>query len=90
MITSLTNPTVKRIKRLVVDRRFRKREQAYIVEGVRWLRDLLAMGQAPQTVCYTERWQTEPLLAQIAGHKLLVSDAVMAGMSDVETPSGVL
>lgn len=61
-----------------------------MVEGIRWLRDLVAMEQTPQVVCFTERWHDDSLLAQTNARKLLVSDSVMAAMSDVETPSGIL
>ena len=90
MITSTTNPKVKRVKRLQTDRRFRKRERAYVVEGIRWLRDLQAMAQLPTLICYTARWEADPLIVQSTAPKVMVSDAVMAEMSDVETPPGVL
>ena len=90
MITSTTNNRVKMVRHLQNDRRFRSREQAFVAEGVRWLRDLHANQLVPQTLFYTEQWADEPLVRAQEGLCLSVSDAVMAHMSDVETPSGLL
>jgi TrmH family RNA methyltransferase len=90
MITSTTNNRVKMVRHLQSDRRYRTREQAFVVEGLRWLRDLHANGIVPQTLFFTEQWATDALIERCEGLCLPVSDAVMAHMSDVETPSGLL
>jgi TrmH family RNA methyltransferase len=90
MITSITNNRVKMVRHLQSKRRFRIREQAFVAEGLRWLRDLDANQMVPDMLFYTESWADEPLVKACAGLCLAVSETVMAHMSDVETPSGLL
>jgi TrmH family RNA methyltransferase len=97
MIESTANPSVKYVRRLQADRRFRQREQAYVVEGTRWLADLLSKAGAVREVFYTTAWHDRPehadLLAQLAQSTVQprpVSETVMAAMSDTVTPAGVL
>lgn len=92
MITSMTNTKVRYVRRLQHDRRFRDGEQAFVVEGSRWLNDALQHGVAPTAVFYTEAWAAqEPTVAEALGARgLPVEAAVMAHMSDLETPPGVL
>jgi RNA methyltransferase, TrmH family len=94
MITSVSNNKVKYVARLQSDRRFRAREGAYVVEGTRWMAEVVQRQLAPLALYYTGEWQRKPghnqILQQLAGLVQEVSDAVMAAMSDTETPSGVL
>jgi TrmH family RNA methyltransferase len=90
MIASLTNPKVRTVRRLQNDRRFREAEQAYVIEGIRWLEDALAHGAVPSAVFYTEAWRDNPVLEPLGGRAHLVEPAVMTHMSDLETPPGVL
>jgi TrmH family RNA methyltransferase len=98
MIHSQTNPKVKFVSRLQADRRFRQREQAFVIEGTRWLGELIQQAVPPQLVFYTRDWskvaahadmlrQLDDLM-QHPAH--LVSDDVMASMSDTITPAGIL
>ena len=57
MITSVQNPTVKFVRRLQMEKRFRRRENAFVVEGTRWLNELVALSHTLQFVFYTEAWQ---------------------------------
>ncbi|GAB4271916.1 MAG: RNA methyltransferase [Candidatus Promineifilaceae bacterium] len=94
MITSPTNAKVKYVRRLQSDRRFRMRENCFVVEGSRWLGDLAAMSHPCQLVLYTHSWrETEgnnDILQQLGAPSQAVSDEVMALMSDTVTPPGVL
>lgn len=94
MITSTSNSKVKYVRRLQVDRRFREREQAFVVEGTRWLSELLPLAYPPQLILYTNAWcdkrEHTSILQQLDGPAQPVSEEVMAGMSDTETPPGVL
>jgi TrmH family RNA methyltransferase len=94
MITSRTNSRVKYVRRLQADRRFRYREQAFVVEGARWLSELARSAASPREVYCTIEWQesaaNEALLARLAVPVTPVDPAVMAEMSDTETASGVL
>lgn len=92
MITSLTNPKVKYVRRLIAERRFRMREQAYVVEGTRWLTEFLDSQQSPSLVLHTAVWQNNhaSILQQLNAPSQIVSEEVMTAISDTETPSGVL
>lgn len=106
MITSTSNSKVKYVRRLQADRRFREREQAFVVEGTRWLSELIPPAHRPQLILYTNAWHNKPehtsillqldepaqavVPAQAAVPAQAVSEEVMASMSDTETPPGVL
>lgn len=97
MITSLSNAKVKYVRRLQTDRRFRSREQLFVVEGTRWLNELVTMAHPPEQLFYTERWLETAVHAQILQQlialgqsPLPVSEEVLQAMSDTETPAGVL
>jgi TrmH family RNA methyltransferase len=98
MITSLSNAKVKLVRRLQSDGRFREREKQYVVEGSRWLTELVAMARLPEQLFYTERWLETAVHAQILQQltslgqfsALPVSEAVMQAMSDTSSPAGIL
>lgn len=94
MITSLTNDKVKTVRRLQRDKRFRQRERAFVMEGVRWLAEFTRLAHSPRLILYTAAWRDQEdhaaILHQVAAPAQAVSEEVMAAMSDVETPPGVL
>lgn len=94
MITSTSNSKVKRVRRLQADRKQREREGAFVIEGTRWLDEVVQWTHTPEFVFYTESWREKSehnqILLQVTGPTQLVSEEVMAAMSDTETPAGVL
>lgn len=94
MISSLVNAKVKQVRRLQSDRRFRAREKAFVVEGTRWLAELVQWARSPQIIFYTEDWLGTPahrdILQQLDAPAQPVTDGVMAAMSATSTPPGVL
>jgi len=94
MISSLSNPKVKYVRRLQADRRFRHRQQAFVVEGTRWLKELLAHPQLLRQIFYREEWAANPanarMLAQFDIGGQSVSEEVLAVMSATETAPGIL
>lgn len=94
MIISTQNPKAKRIRRLLNDRRFRHREGAYVVEGTRWLSEIVASETRPEFVLATASWlATAPnrdLAQKLAAPVIESSEAVMTSVSDAGTPPGVL
>ncbi len=94
MITSVQNPTIKFIRRLQAEKRFRRRETAFVVEGTRWLQELIDLAHPLQFVFYTDDWlqqaNHQAILQQLQTPAQAVSEEVMAAMSDTETPPGVL
>jgi TrmH family RNA methyltransferase len=94
MITSSRNPNVKYVKRLLLSRRFRQNENAYVVEGDRWLDEIIKNNVSPHQLYISGRWYesngNQERLAKMAAPWKLVSDMVMVHMSDTETPPGIL
>ena len=94
MIRSLANTKVKQVRRLQSDRRFRAREKAFVVEGTRWLAELVQWAESPQIIFYTEDWLDTPahgdILQQLDAPAQSVSAKVMAAMSATTTAPGVL
>lgn len=94
MISSLSNPKVKNVRRLQVDKRFRSSQQQFVVEGTRWMAELASKSALLQNVFYTETWLVQAdhteFIAQNKGRNYLVTDDIMAVMSTTETPPGIL
>lgn len=93
MITSRANPQVKYVRRLLADRRYRAAESAFVVEGARWMREVVTAGMAPRAIFATDDWlgsnEGRGLMAKL-GTAVPVTAEIMAAMSDTETPPGVL
>lgn len=90
-ITSRDNPLLKRLRLLAQDSTaYRKQGQVWL-EGDHLCRALLARGHRPVTAVFTESYwpQAEPSLREAADHVVTVPDALMAGISGLESPSGV-
>lgn len=94
MITSRSNERVKRVRRLLADKRYRQQEGAFVVEGDRWLGELARAGVQPSEVYCTPNWleaeDRSALVAALGVSPILVDPDVLASMSDTETPPGVL
>lgn len=94
-ITSSTNNKVKRIKRLLTDRRFRLSEGQFVVEGSRWIDEITRAGVAPIFWLATENWlENNPTLSirltAEAEPPLTIEPAILKELADTSTPSGVL
>ncbi len=90
-ITSRDNPLLKRLRLLAQDSTaYRKQGQVWL-EGDHLCRALLARGHRPATVVFTESfWPQAPHdLRDAADHIVTVPDALMAGISGLESPAGV-
>lgn len=94
MITSFKNEKVKYARRLQAERRFRWREQAFVVEGTRWLLELLQREYSLKFVLCTADWFSAaahaPIIQQLTCPVQVIGDAIMGELSDVEAPPGVL
>lgn len=90
-ITSRDNPLLKRLRLLAQDgTAYRKQGQVWL-EGDHLCRALLARGQRPMTAVFTESfWPQAPHdLRDATDHVVTVPDALMAGISGLESPAGV-
>jgi TrmH family RNA methyltransferase len=90
-ITSRDNPLLKRLRSLAQDSNaYRKQGQVWL-EGDHLCRALLASGQRPVTAVFSDAyWSQAPHdLRDAADHIVTVPDALMAGISGLESPAGV-
>lgn len=95
MITSRQNQKIKKIKQLTSQAKFRRKENAYVVEGVRILEEALQAEQIPEQVLYTadldQRGQT---LVQIFQDQQvpceLTAPEVLNSASDTENSQGIM
>ena len=90
-ITSRDNPLLKRLRLLVQDSTaYRKQGQVWL-EGDHLCRALLARGHRPATAVFSETfWPQAPHdRRDAADHIVTVPDALMAGISGLESPAGV-
>lgn len=88
LLTSSANPAIKRIRSLQ-QRKFRLRERAFVVEGVRAVLDVLEAGIAPDTIVLREQAEFDvpdglfPVVRR-------VSAGVFNELTEVSHPQGVL
>lgn len=90
-VTSRDNPLLKRLRLLSQDgAAYRKQGQVWL-EGDHLCRALLARGQRPVTAVFTERcWAGAPhYLRDACEHRVVVPEALMAGLSGLESPAGM-
>jgi TrmH family RNA methyltransferase len=97
MIESQANPHVKHIRSLAADRKDRRRERLFVLEGVRLVADALAGGAMLELALYApdQLGQTEAgraLLDQIQALTIahLASAQVVAAASDTVHPQGIV
>jgi TrmH family RNA methyltransferase len=95
MITSPRNPKIQSIRGLQARSRARKREGAFVVEGVRLAEEALNAGWRPQLVLYTAELGPRGDAVVNAFREqdvdiILVTGQVMRAASDTQTPQGVL
>lgn len=95
MISSTANPRIKQVRALQAKRLARQRESAFVVEGVRWAREVVAAGLPVQLVLHTDHLDARGRglvnsLARLGAEVRGVSDQVMAACTDTQTPPGIL
>jgi TrmH family RNA methyltransferase len=97
MITSLKNDKVRYVRALQSRRRVRQRERRFVLEGVRLVEEAIRAGIPPDFAFHTVMAEGNErggeLLLTLRGMDVpcyAVSEQVMAGCSDTETPQGLL
>lgn len=86
-ITSIQNPEIKDVAKLA-DAKDRKSQQRFIAEGLRTIATFIENNKIPMQLYATPRMQEQ--VQQLTLEFTLVSEPVMAKMSQASTPSGVL
>lgn len=90
-VTSRDNPLLKRLRLLSQDSTaYRKQGQVWL-EGDHLCRALLARGLRPSTAVFTGHcWSDAPDdLRDACEHRVVVPEALMAGLSGLESPAGM-
>ncbi|MCW5652801.1 RNA methyltransferase [Hydrogenophaga sp.] len=90
-ITSRDNPLLKRLRLLAQDSTaYRKQGQVWL-EGDHLCRALLARGHRPDVAVFTDRYwpQAPQALREAAPQVVTVPEALMAGLSGLESAAGV-
>jgi TrmH family RNA methyltransferase len=95
MITSLQNPKIKKIRHLQTQARYRQKESAYVVEGVRLLEEVISADLEPEIVIFTADLDRrgKQLLEHFTDRKINleeVSREVFNSASQTESPQGIL
>lgn len=96
MITSASNPKIKRVRVLQTQTRQRKKQDAFVVEGVRLVEEALASQWPVEFILYdqtlSERGKTliEGTPAPSGVEAYVITAGLMAEISDTETPQGIL
>jgi len=95
MISSTQNPKIKRIRHLQDHSRSRKKENAFVIEGVRLLDEAVKTHQIPELVIYTTDLDSrgQQLVAALQKQRVPceeVSREIIKAASDTETPQGIL
>lgn len=83
VITSKSNPLIKKISSLA-DKKFRRQEGLYLVEGLKPVRECLAAG------CAVEKIICTPEHAGVFPDATVVDDVVFKSVSFEKTPQGVI
>lgn len=86
-ITSIQNPEIKDVAKLA-DAKDRKTQQRFIAEGFRTIATFLQNNKLPMQLYVTPKMQEQA--EQLTLDFTLVSEPVMAKMSQASTPSGIL
>ena len=95
MITSSHNSRIQAVRALLNRRSERKKQAAFVIEGVRLAEEAVKAGPAPQLALYSsslsERGQA--VLSVLAANNCPVEEveeSLLRSLSDTETPQGIL
>lgn len=91
VVTSVHNPAIKRARSLL-RRKGRLEERAFLVEGLRAVKDMIAAGVIPSVLYVRDTTEDRRLLDDIVASYPVrfVLPSVFAGLSDVEHPQGIV
>ena len=95
-ITSFSNDTVKRLRSLR-DKKARREEGLFLVEGLRILAEARDMGRLPEIIVHSDKGPVHPLAATIiaeceaaGGDVIVTSPDILAKMSGKDNPQAIL
>jgi TrmH family RNA methyltransferase len=95
MITSSHNPRLKLVRGLLSQSKIRRKEQKFVLEGVRLVEDALSVGILPEVVLY--RGNAEDSLADLLSNLkeynvpcMAVEPVLFDETADTDTPQGII
>ncbi|HYA46901.1 MAG TPA: RNA methyltransferase [Burkholderiales bacterium] len=93
LLRSRDNPQVRRWRRLMRDRRLRRREARALIEGLHLVEAFLERGGAPVALLASERALERADVARLVARSglspVVMSDAVFEAIADAEAPVGI-
>lgn len=96
-ITSVSNPRIKHFRSLLANRKDRRRERLFVIEGVRLVEEAIRAGSELLTVVYDAEQlcatnRGDALLANVASSPTAfpASPEVIAAITDTVTPQGIV
>jgi TrmH family RNA methyltransferase len=93
-IISRDNPTYKQLKKLAESAKERRKAGRTLLDGVHLVEAFLAAGGTPELLVVSEsgvtREECARLMENSTAHQVVLSDALFAEISPVETPVGIL
>jgi len=96
-ITSVSNPRIKQLRSLLANRKDRRRERLFVIEGVRLVMEALQSGARPVSVVYdpehleqSERGRAVLDQVQDLRGAYVAAPEVIAAVSDTVTPQGIV
>jgi RNA methyltransferase, TrmH family len=95
MITSVHNPKIQAVRKLLTQAKERHQQGAFAVEGVRMAEEAMRSGWEAQLVLYTEQLDErgQRVVQGFSSRSVpveLVSESVMKALSETDTPQGLL
>jgi TrmH family RNA methyltransferase len=90
-ISSRDNPLLKRLRALAQESAAYRKHGLVWLEGDHLCRALLARGHRPETAIFSEQYWllASESLRQACEHRVIIPDALMAGLSGLESPAGM-
>lgn len=90
ILSSVSNPRVKHLRRVVHESRTRRSEQLFALESDREIERCLQAGFQPEAVYYTDRSDTVDRLIERGAEAFEVTDSIIKKVSYRENPQGIV
>lgn len=88
-ITSISNPKIQDVKKLLSSKSHRQESKSFVAEGVNIVKDIKSENIL-RLFLTEDAYQNYPYIANKCEEVYLVSDKVMGAISDTKSPSGVV
>lgn len=94
-LESIENPEVKKVSKLLNSKKFREKENKFVIEGARLCEDAANSGIIIEKFFYTEKARNKykkiiDKIEKVAKDSFLVSEKIINFISDTKTPQGLV